>query len=267
MELLLEKGADVNAQGGDYGNALQAASVEGTRRSWSCCSRRGPTSTRRAETTATRCRRLQLDGHEAVVAAAAREGGRRQRAGRRLRQTPLQAAAVDGHEAVVAAAAREGGRRQRAGQRLRQRAAGGCSRRARGGGGAAAREGGRRQRARADTTATRCRRLQYGGHEAVVELLLEKGADVDAQGGYYGNALQAAADGGHEAVVKLLLEKGADVDAQGGYYGNALSGGCRRGHEAVVKLLLEKGADVECQGWRLGQTPLQAAAEKGTRRW
>jgi ankyrin repeat protein len=44
---------------------------------------------------------------------------------------------------------------------------------------------------------------------------LEKGADVNAQGGYYGNALQAAANGGHDSVVTLLLEKGADVNAQG----------------------------------------------------
>jgi ankyrin repeat protein len=38
----------------------------------------------------------------------------------------------------------------------------------------------------------------------------------------YGNALQAASLQGHEAIVKLLLEKGADVNAQGGHYGNAL---------------------------------------------
>jgi hypothetical protein len=33
------------------------------------------------------------------------------------------------------------------------------------------------------------------GHDSVVTLLLEKGADVNAQGGYYGNALQAASNG------------------------------------------------------------------------
>ena len=32
----------------------------------------------------------------------------------------------------------------------------------------------------------------------------------------HGNALQAASRGGHEAVVRLLLDKGADVNAQGG---------------------------------------------------
>ena len=51
------------------------------------------------------------------------------------------------------------------------------------------------------------------GHEAIVWLLLEKGADVNAQGGPFGNALQAASWGDHEAIVQLLLKKGADVNA------------------------------------------------------
>jgi ankyrin repeat protein len=61
-----------------------------------------------------------------------------------------------------------------------------------------------------------------GGHDKIVELLLDKGADVNAQGGEYGNALQAASLGGHDKIVELLLDKGADVNAQGGEYGNAL---------------------------------------------
>jgi predicted kinase len=45
--------------------------------------------------------------------------------------------------------------------------------------------------------------------------------DVNAQGGYYGNALQAASFKGHQGVVKLLLEEGADVIADGGEIDNA----------------------------------------------
>lgn len=44
---------------------------------------------------------------------------------------------------------------------------------------------------------------------------------VNSQGGYYGNALQAASSGGHSQVVQMLLDQGADVNAQGGPYGNA----------------------------------------------
>ena len=53
-------------------------------------------------------------------------------------------------------------------------------------------------------------------------MLLDRGADVNAQGGEYGNALYAASFGGHENVVSTLIERGADVNAQGGYYGNVL---------------------------------------------
>jgi ankyrin repeat protein len=45
-----------------------------------------------------------------------------------------------------------------------------------------------------------------------VKLLLEKGTDVNAQGGYYGNALQAASKERHEAIVRLLVEKSANVN-------------------------------------------------------
>jgi ankyrin repeat protein len=44
------------------------------------------------------------------------------------------------------------------------------------------------------------------GNEGIVKLLLENGAEVNAKGGEYGNALQAASFRGNEAIVKLLLE-------------------------------------------------------------
>jgi hypothetical protein len=88
----------------------------------------------------------------------------------------------------------------------------------------------------------------YGGHEAIVKVLLEKGAEVNAQGGEFGNALQAASFGGHEAIVKVLLEKGAEVNAQGGDFGNALQAASFGGYEEIVKVLLEKGAEVNAQG-------------------
>ena len=115
---------------------------------------------------------------------------------------------------------------------------------------------------REDVTATHCRRRPLEVHEAIVKLLLEKGADVNAQGGRHGHALQAASFGGHEAIMKLLLEKGADVNAQGGRHCHALQAASFGGHEAIVKLLLEKGADVNAQGgWNANA--LQAASDEG----
>jgi ankyrin repeat protein len=77
------------------------------------------------------------------------------------------------------------------------------------------------------------------GRLEIVQLLLEKGADVNTQGGRYGNALEAATLRGHYEIVKLLLEEGADV--------NALHPAALGGYLEIFQLLLEKGADVNAQ--------------------
>jgi ankyrin repeat protein len=95
------------------------------------------------------------------------------------------------------------------------------------------------------------RRMQncmYNIGPEVVKCLLETGADINFQGGYYGNALQAASHHGHQEVVELLLENGAEINGQGGYFGNALQAAAYQGHQEVVKLLLGKGANVNAQG-------------------
>jgi Ankyrin repeats (3 copies) len=82
----------------------------------------------------------------------------------------------------------------------------------------------------------------YKGHDQIVQQLLKKGSDINAQGGFYCNALQAASCEGHYQIVQQLLEKGADVNAQGGVYDNALQAASARGHHQIVQQLLEKGA-------------------------
>ncbi|KAK3947728.1 ankyrin repeat-containing domain protein [Pseudoneurospora amorphoporcata] len=99
------------------------------------------------------------------------------------------------------------------------------------------------------------------GYKEVVEMLLDKGADVNAQGGYYGTALQAASAGGYKEVVEMLLDKGANVNAQGGGYSTALYAASARGHKEVVEMLLDKGANVNAQGGGYG-TALYAASVK-----
>ena len=46
----------------------------------------------------------------------------------------------------------------------------------------------------------------------------------------------------HEAVVKLLLKKGAELEAKDKDGQSPLLWAAEEGHEAAVKLLLEKGA-------------------------
>jgi ankyrin repeat protein len=78
----------------------------------------------------------------------------------------------------------------------------------------------------------------------VVRLLLEKGADVKATGGYYGNALQAASAGGHEAVVRLLLDKGADVKVPDQIGRTSLLRVAEKGNVAMVSLLVTARIDL-----------------------
>lgn len=52
----------------------------------------------------------------------------------------------------------------------------------------------------------------HGCHSCCAKVLLEYGADIDAQGGSFGTALQAAKKVGNEKGVKMLLEWGACLD-------------------------------------------------------
>ncbi|EOD43980.1 putative ankyrin repeat protein [Neofusicoccum parvum UCRNP2] len=103
--------------------------------------------------------------------------------------------------------------------------------------------------------------LYYASLEGLVgpvQMLLDKGADVNAQGGYYGNALQVASSRGYEKVVQILLDKEADVNARGSFYNfqagrdeedvTPLYTTSFEGYEKVVQMLLEKNADVNAQG-------------------
>lgn len=70
------------------------------------------------------------------------------------------------------------------------------------------------------------------------QFLLDDGINPNEQGGYFGNALQAAAYSGYEEIAKLLINSGADTNAKGGEYDSALQAACYRGHKAVLDILL-----------------------------
>src|SRR5256885_12669612 len=76
-------------------------------------------------------------------------------------------------------------------------------------------------------------------------LFRSAGADVNAQGGDYGNALHAASYRGHEKVVELLLDAGADVNAQGGNFGTALQAASSKNHEKVVERSEEHTSELQ----------------------
>lgn len=115
------------------------------------------------------------------------------------------------------------------------------------------------------------------GYEAIVKLLLDKGADINATGHFGMTPLHIAAEHGQEAIMKLLLDKGADIDAtdnaswtplhyayyiadyyywiadnwpEGRPQGMILSEG-----NAIIQILIDKGANIDARDDR-GRRPL-----------
>ena len=78
---------------------------------------------------------------------------------------------------------------------------------------------------------------------AMVALLLDRGADLNARDGERATPLHWAADGNEVAVAKLLLDRGADLHAAKFGGETVLQCTVRRGHVRFARLLLDRGAD------------------------
>ena len=85
-----------------------------------------------------------------------------------------------------------------------------------------------------------CPALYYSslaGMQEVSACLLHTGEDANAEGGWYGNALQAASYICNEEIVKMLLRNGAEVNSGGGEFGNSLQAASYRGNESLMRQL------------------------------
>ena len=99
------------------------------------------------------------------------------------------------------------------------------------------------------------------GDRECVELLLQRGIDVNRTGGYYGTALQAASRVGNIEIVDHLLDSRADVNIVGGAHGTALRAAVLGGHEDIVRGFLACGADVNLRHEDKGKSVLHIAVE------
>jgi ankyrin repeat protein len=100
-------------------------------------------------------------------------------------------------------------------------------------------------------------------HLEIVELLLQRGASVDARGGTDGcTPLYLAAFYGRLEFARLLLDHGADINSQNHNGETPLLRATNKKHWELVELLLGRGADFEHRN-SAGRSPLECAMEGG----
>ena len=94
----------------------------------------------------------------------------------------------------------------------------------------------------------------------IVRLLLQRGADINAQDEFGRSALMIAADAGYLETVKLLLDWEANVHLKDTRGNTALMRAAWKGHLEIVKALMDRGADVNGTDEKHGYTALLLAA-------
>lgn len=103
------------------------------------------------------------------------------------------------------------------------------------------------------------------GDAVMVNLLLDRGADIDAQ--RWGSALQTAVEYGCLDILKLLVRRGANINGPSNEKGSVLSTAIQYDDLECFQFLLDSGADINMLGTAEGaRTALCEAARYKCRR-
>jgi ankyrin repeat protein len=100
-------------------------------------------------------------------------------------------------------------------------------------------------------------------HSDVAELLLAKGADVNVKDERNMMPLHLALYSGPTDLAELLVARGADVNARGTWGQTPLHIAASKGYTDITRMLLDKGANPNVKENERGATPLHIAARQG----
>lgn len=181
VEILLEHGADVNLQSGDYGNPLQVAAYSGDKAVVETLLQHGADVNLQGGKHGTALNAAAGAGNKAIVEILLKGGAEKSLVGGDY-GTALHAAAYSGQEEIFDLFLTPDVNVNR--------------------------------RAGSFETVLQC--AARGGKEAIVNTLLKRGADVNHRGGYFGTALHATAYQYNDIIVEILLAHGADANANAG---------------------------------------------------
>lgn len=98
-------------------------------------------------------------------------------------------------------------------------------------------------------------------HNEIAKILIETGANVNAQNNTGDTALLTATHRGNPELMKILIQAGANVNTQNNRGDTALMIAAFKSNGKIAKLLIEAGADVNMQNVQ-GKTALIIAASK-----
>ena len=210
MSLLLDRGANINAVGGDYGTALASAAYRGYQEAVSLLLDRGANINLVDGEYGAALTMAAYYGQGQVVSLLLDRGANINLVGGKY-GTALATAACRGYKKVVSLLLDRGANINLVGSEY----------------------------------GTALAVAVYLGENEAVSLLLDRGANINVVGGKYGTALATAVYLYRRIeVVSLLLDRGADTNLVGGEYGTALVTAASKGQTHTLSLLLDRGADI-----------------------
>jgi ankyrin repeat protein len=212
FQILIDAGANVNNKGGMYATALQAAAAEGNEEIVRVLLEHGAEPNIVGGKFGTALQAAYASGYYLVISELLKAGASVHLGGGQYGRS-LSAALENSCATLVSALLRHHGADPKASVR------------------------------KYGTPLQQC--LRWRPDDSVFEILLDVGADVNAQGGVYGNALICAVIYA-ENKVSALLDAGADVNLDGNAtYPTAVHAAAKMGQLSILRLLVENGAHLE----------------------